>query len=156
MAVDLMSFRKIDDQMAIQEAANQGLQSMESLIRAMSRHHHQHSSSNIHSTAGDCTDLTEATVSRFKKVISLLNRTGHARFRRAPLLHPRPHSPPSAAAEPPPAQSCGKHRVVAAPVVPAVVQLTPPPTPIQPVAASIPAPSSFAQSQSLTLDFTKP
>ncbi|CAL1359171.1 unnamed protein product [Linum trigynum] len=97
-----MSFRKVDDQIAIQEAAAQGLQSMEHLIRVMSRHQQQ---SNSHTTAADCTDLTEVTVSRFKKVISLLNRTGHARFRRAPL-HPNSSSSssssaPAAAGSPP-------------------------------------------------------
>ncbi|CAL1353002.1 unnamed protein product [Linum trigynum] len=160
MAVDLMSFRKVDDQIAIQEAAAQGLQSMEHLIRVMSRHQQQSNSQTT--AAADCTDLTEVTVSRFKKVISLLNRTGHARFRRAPL-HPNSSSSssssaPAAAGSPPlsspsfptpPAQSFAALRVAAVQPRPAVIQLTPTPPP--PVAAS-----SFVQSQSLTLDFTKP
>ena len=75
MAVDLMSFPKMDDQMAIQEAASQGLKSMEHLIRFLS-----HQSNHV-----DCTDLADHTVSKFKKVISVLNRTGHARFRRGPI-----------------------------------------------------------------------
>ncbi|CAN1825398.1 Probable WRKY transcription factor 11 [Linum perenne] len=40
----------------------------------------------------DYTDIAEHTVSRFKKVISLLNRTGHARFRRVPPTVPAAHS----------------------------------------------------------------
>ncbi|KAJ4707710.1 putative WRKY transcription factor [Melia azedarach] len=92
MAVELMGLpRKMDDQMAIQEAAAQGIKSMEHLIRLMS--HHQ-SSNHV-----DCTDLTDLTVSKFKKVISLLNRTGHARFRRGPV-HSSPSSSSSSAAAP--------------------------------------------------------
>ncbi|CAN1825395.1 Probable WRKY transcription factor 11 [Linum perenne] len=76
MAVDTMRFGKMDDQIAIQEAATQGLKSMEHLIGVMSR---QQPTNHV-----DYTDIAEHTVSRFKKVISLLNRTGHARFRRGP------------------------------------------------------------------------
>ncbi|CAN1825391.1 Probable WRKY transcription factor 11 [Linum perenne] len=87
MAVDTMRFGKMDDQIAIQEAATQGLKSMEHLIGVMSR---QQPTNHV-----DYTDIAEHTVSRFKKVISLLNRTGHARFRRGP-------SSSSAAASAPP------------------------------------------------------
>ncbi|KAK7384851.1 hypothetical protein VNO78_30554 [Psophocarpus tetragonolobus] len=79
MAVELMGFPKMDDQTAIQEAASEGLKGMEHLIRALSN---QPTHLN--------TELTDITVSKFKKLISLLNRTGHARFRRAPVHSPNP------------------------------------------------------------------
>ncbi|KAL0891370.1 hypothetical protein Bca101_015353 [Brassica carinata] len=70
----------MDDQKAIQEAASQGLQSMEHLIRVLSTNRPEHNSNNV-----DCSEITDFTVSKFKTVISLLNRTGHARFRRGPV-----------------------------------------------------------------------
>ncbi|TKY58239.1 WRKY transcription factor 11 [Spatholobus suberectus] len=88
MAVELMGFPKLDEQKAIQEAASEGLKGMEHLIRALS---HQPTHLN--------TDLADVTVSRFKKLISLLNRTGHARFRRAPVHFPPPAHPPQPAAQ---------------------------------------------------------
>ncbi|XP_072980883.1 WRKY transcription factor WRKY51-like [Typha angustifolia] len=79
MAVDMMGYAKIDEQMAIQEAATAGIRSMEHLIAQIS---HQKASS----TQFDCREITDLTVSKFKKVISILNRTGHARFRRGPTV----------------------------------------------------------------------
>ncbi|XP_057434621.1 probable WRKY transcription factor 17 [Lotus japonicus] len=82
MTVELMGFPQMDQQKkAIQEAANEGLKGMEHLINLLS-----HQPSHLQ------TDLTDVTVSNFKKLISLLNRTGHARFRRAPL--PSTPTPP--------------------------------------------------------------
>ncbi|KEH39749.1 putative transcription factor WRKY family [Medicago truncatula] len=140
MAVELMGFPKIDEQKAIQEAASEGLKGMEHLILTLS---HQPTQLN--------TQLTDHTVSKFKKLISLLNRTGHARFRRAPV-----HSSSSSA-----------------PVQPVQIQSTP--SPVQTPTVSLPkhfpspsqapapisvrhAPASFVQPQShsMTLDFTKP
>lgn len=84
MAVDCV--KMVDNERAIQEAAAAGLKSMQHLISFFSSppdsisgpdpHNLQHSDSAAH--------LTRFTVSKFKQVISLLNRTGHARFRRAP------------------------------------------------------------------------
>ena len=68
-------------------------------------------------------------MSRFRKVISILDRTGHACFRRGPVVEPPPVPPP----------------VVSAPA----------PAPALPVAHVV-APVGAAQPQSLTLDFTKP
>ncbi|KAF8110854.1 hypothetical protein N665_0078s0048 [Sinapis alba] len=131
MAVDLMRFPKMDDQKAIQEAASQGLQSMEHLIRVLSnRPDTQHN--NV-----DCSEITDFTVSKFKTVISLLNRTGHARFRRGPV-----HSPPSAS---PPIQQ--SQFVKTAPVV------SQPPTR---TTASLPPVVVTPSRPSVTLDFTKP
>ncbi|KHN17647.1 Putative WRKY transcription factor 11 [Glycine soja] len=87
--------------MAIQEAASAGLKSMEHLIRVLSSqipsasssssnaHHHRLNLNHL-----DCAEITDFTVSKFKQVINLLNRTGHARFRRAPS-HPSPSISPS-------------------------------------------------------------
>ncbi|CAL0327259.1 unnamed protein product [Lupinus luteus] len=118
MVVELMGFSKTEEQKAIQEAASEGIKGMKNLINLLS-----HQPSHSHS------DLTHFTLSKFNKLISLLNRTGHARFRRAPLHHSTSLPPP-----PPPHFDSPTH------VVPHH------------------APVTFAPSQShtLTLDFTKP
>ncbi|XP_027920544.1 WRKY transcription factor WRKY51-like [Vigna unguiculata] len=116
MAVDLAGVAKIrmEEQIAIEEAASAGLKSMEHLIRVLSSqipsssasasassssstHHHRLNLNHL-----DCTEITDFTVSKFKQVINLLNRTGHARFRRAPS-HPSPSlpSPPHPQAQKP-------------------------------------------------------
>ncbi|PIN05026.1 hypothetical protein CDL12_22428 [Handroanthus impetiginosus] len=82
MAVELLGYSNINEQMAVQEAASAGLKSMEHLIRTVSHQNQQ----------VDCREITDFTVSKFRKVISILNRTGHARFRRAPV-QPQPQSP---------------------------------------------------------------
>ncbi|CDY20325.1 BnaC04g36310D [Brassica napus] len=120
MTVDIMRFPKMEDQTAIQEAASQGLKSMEHLISVLSKRPKDHNA--------DCSEITDFTVSKFKKVISLLNRTGHARFRRGPVQS-SPSSSSSSAAAPP---------------------LPPASHPTPPSQLSPPAP------QSLTLDFTRP
>ncbi|KAL1371893.1 hypothetical protein HN51_002090 [Arachis hypogaea] len=80
----------MESQIAIQEAASAGLKSMEHLIRLLSSQSPSSSSSSSSShyridlNNRDCTEITDFTVSKFKQVINLLNRTGHARFRRAP------------------------------------------------------------------------
>ncbi|XP_010438024.1 PREDICTED: probable WRKY transcription factor 11 isoform X2 [Camelina sativa] len=134
MAVDLMRFPKIDDQTAIQEAASQGLQSMEHLIRVLSNRPEQQR--NV-----DCSEITDFTVSKFKTVISLLNRTGHARFRRGPVRSSAVVSPP-----PPPLPQVVKPAPLEAPIVSHLPQTVPP------------QPSSFVHSNqpSVTLDFSKP
>ncbi|KAK4746561.1 hypothetical protein SAY87_025598 [Trapa incisa] len=71
---------------------------MEHLIQILSSppaYHHHHLSHPSSSSSGgsdlDCSQLTYYAVSKFKQVISLLNRTGHARFRRAaPAQMPAP------------------------------------------------------------------
>ncbi|KAM4086343.1 hypothetical protein ACJW30_10G094200 [Castanea mollissima] len=137
MAVDLLGFPKMDDQTAIQEATSQGLRSMEHLIRFMSnRPNHM-----------DCSDLTDHTVAKFKKVISLLNRTGHARFRRGPF---RPSASPSSSDDSifvPHSQTLNLAPTPSAPVVV--------PTTVSQISITAP-PSYVSHPQSLTLDFTKP
>ncbi|KAJ6856119.1 WRKY transcription factor 11 [Populus alba x Populus x berolinensis] len=141
MAVELMSFNtKMDDQTAIQEAASQGIKSMEHLIRIMSHQNNHH--------VADCTDLTDVTVSKFKKVISILNRTGHARFRRGPIQPNQPAkssfslSSPSTSTQSPQSQS-------QSPSFSRFQNLTLTPQQITPPVMAPAAPTS------LTLDFTK-
>ncbi|KAH7524263.1 hypothetical protein FEM48_Zijuj06G0100700 [Ziziphus jujuba var. spinosa] len=156
MAVELMFFTKMDDQKAIQEAASQGLKGMENLIRLLS---HQQQTKH-HLNRMDCTDLTDVTVSKFKKVISLLNRTGHARFRRGPVHTSSSSSPPS---------SSSSGASLSLPHQPQHLNLSssnvPPPASIispataQPAHHIITPAASFVQTtqpQSMTLDFTKP
>ncbi|KAG7540769.1 Zn-cluster domain [Arabidopsis thaliana x Arabidopsis arenosa] len=137
MAVDLMRFPQMDDQTAIQEAASQGLQSMEHLIRVLSnRPEQQHN--NV-----DCSEITDFTVSKFKTVISLLNRTGHARFRRGPV-----HSTSSQKQQ-------SQIVKTTQPVTPTVSQPARTTTTLPQI---VPPPSSFVHSNqpSVTLDFSKP
>ncbi|KAG6739139.1 hypothetical protein POTOM_056725 [Populus tomentosa] len=141
MAVELMSFNtKMDDQTAIQEAASQGIKSMEHLIRIMSHQNNHH--------VADCTDLTDLTVSKFKKVISILNRKGHARFRRGPIQPNQPAkssfslSSPSTSTQSPQSQS-------QSPSFSRFQNLTLTPQQITPPVTAPGAPTS------LTLDFTK-
>nr|QNN83752.1 WRKY transcription factor WRKY17 [Myrothamnus flabellifolia] len=126
MAVDLLGYTKMDEQMAIQEAASAGLRSMEHLILVLSHQSHQ-------SNQLDCKEITDFTVSKFKKVISILNRTGHARFRRGP-------SQSSASTSVPQSQTFNLTST-------AFVQSKPRPQQ---------QPQPQPQPQYLTLDFTKP
>ncbi|KAK6139002.1 hypothetical protein DH2020_027254 [Rehmannia glutinosa] len=72
----------------MEETAAAGLQSVENLIRLLS-HSHQH---NLTKPSSDYQAVADIAVNKFKKFISLLDRTrtGHARFRRGPVsnLHP--------------------------------------------------------------------
>ncbi|XP_022986581.1 probable WRKY transcription factor 15 isoform X1 [Cucurbita maxima] len=87
MAVELLSAftstqlsPSMDQDSAVQEAAT-GLHTLKNLITLLSHSH----PSNLDS---DCQAVADSAVSHFKKAISLLGRsprTGHARFRRAPL-----------------------------------------------------------------------
>lgn len=85
----------------------------------------------------DCREISEVTVSNFKKFISVLNRTGHARFRRGPT------APPPTAAEPKQVTAMAETLILA-----------PVPLRIKPPRHS--QPPSPLPTQTLTLDFTKP
>lgn len=135
MAVELLGFSKMDEQIAIQDAASAGLKSMEHLIRMLSQQTNQ-SHNNLNQL--DCREITDYTVSKFKKVISILNRTGHARFRRAPVS---PSDSPSSSTSS---------------VAPQAQAFTPAPVASLPFPPTAAPPASFVQRQSLTLDFTKP
>lgn len=76
---------KLEEKAVVQEAAS-GLESVEKLIRLLSQNKSQQIQQQNKSPM-EIEMVTDAAVTKFKKVISLLdrNRTGHARFRRAPL-----------------------------------------------------------------------
>ncbi|XP_008452579.1 probable WRKY transcription factor 7 isoform X1 [Cucumis melo] len=91
---------------AVQEAASAGIQSVQNFLRLMShttnQQHSQDDSSTSTTPNNGYEAVADSVVNKFKKVISLLdrNRTGHARFRRAPVLSttttttPPPPPPP--------------------------------------------------------------
>lgn len=92
MAVELMMnctnntfVSQSSEERAAAEAAASGLQSVEKLIRLFSNSHHQSPPSPPEET--DYVAVADVAVNKFKRVISLLGRTrtGHARFRRAPV-----------------------------------------------------------------------
>ncbi|KAM0916947.1 hypothetical protein ACQ4PT_009936 [Festuca glaucescens] len=141
MAVDLMGCyapRRADDQMAIQEAAAAGLRSLELLVSSLSAE----APSKAHQPQPQQPfgEIADQAVSKFRKVISILDRTGHARFRRGPV-EPPPTPPPAPVAAPPPTPRTPAPLTVVAPVSVAA--------PAMPLAVSHPQ-------KSLTLDFTKP
>ncbi|XP_049385154.1 probable WRKY transcription factor 7 [Solanum stenotomum] len=76
---------KLEEKSVVQEAAS-GLESVEKLIRLLSETQSQQIQQRNKSPM-EIEMVADAAVTKFKKVISLLdrNRTGHARFRRAPL-----------------------------------------------------------------------
>ena len=129
MAVDLMGCgyaphgHAAEAEEQFQEAAAAGLRSLELVISSFS------------SRAGCAPPLGEMAdqaVSRFRRVINILDRTGHARFRRGPV------GDAADSLTPPPESSA------------------PPPMPAQ---APAPAPAvspQLAPQKSMTLDFTKP
>ncbi|XP_014498656.1 probable WRKY transcription factor 17 [Vigna radiata var. radiata] len=104
MAVDMVDpvpRTRMEEQLAIQEAASAGLKSMEHLIRLLSPSACNSSSFSSNNNNLDCSQITDFTVSKFKQVINLLNRTGHARFRRAPPQpQPQPQAPPQPLPQP--------------------------------------------------------
>ncbi|XP_076920086.1 putative WRKY transcription factor 7 [Bidens hawaiensis] len=69
---------------AFRDAAAAGLQSLEKLVTLLSTHPHRTPS---YSTATDYVAVADIAVTKFKKFISILDRTstGHARFRREPV-----------------------------------------------------------------------
>ncbi|XP_057766830.1 probable WRKY transcription factor 17 [Salvia miltiorrhiza] len=92
MAVDLLGYRNLNRHAPpVQEAAPAGFKSMQQLILAAS---HQNQPSNF-------------TVFSSQKVSSNVNRTGHARFRRA-LVQPEPALPPVQYSEP---RDSGSHQL---------------------------------------------
>lgn len=138
--------RKMEDEVAIEEAASAGVKSMEHLLRLLS-------SSSSPSSSSECREVTEVTVGKFKRLISVLNRTGHARFRRAPNLSVSSDSSNSSDS-PPPFQPPPPHSTKPL--------FTPPPaqTPTTPICQpEKPIPLRVVRqshNHPMTLDFTKP
>ncbi|XP_062185068.1 WRKY transcription factor WRKY51-like [Phragmites australis] len=123
MAVDLMNCyapRRANDQLAIQEAAAAGLSSLELLVSSLSSQATAPHKAPQQQQQQPFGEIADQAVSKFRKVISILDRTGHARFRRGPV-----ESPPAP-------------HVVAAPA-----------PPVAPVSVAQPAPTSQPQSLTL-------
>ncbi|KAG2691969.1 hypothetical protein I3760_08G031600 [Carya illinoinensis] len=97
MAIDLVGFSKMDEHTAIQHAASAGLKSMEQFISLLSHPapQGQYLGLNHDHPELDCREIADFTVSKFKQVVSILNRTGHARFRRGPSNPPSSSSGPA-------------------------------------------------------------
>ncbi|KAE9604710.1 hypothetical protein Lal_00010782 [Lupinus albus] len=77
--------KNMEHHMTLEETASAGLKSMEHLIRLLSSQTQtQTPFINNNNVNLVCSEITDFTVSKFKQVINLMNRTGHARFRRAP------------------------------------------------------------------------
>lgn len=78
-----------EDALAVKEAASAGIQSVEKFMRLMSHEQYQEAvaDSAANRASSEVGAVADVAVDRFKKVISLLDRrrTGHARFRRAPV-----------------------------------------------------------------------
>ncbi|KAL7117006.1 hypothetical protein ACP275_03G043700 [Erythranthe tilingii] len=110
MAVEMMPGYNLTSKMeenAAQEAAAAGLHSVDKLIRLLSHSHHHKSQQPSSAAAADYLAVADVAVDKFKKFISLLDRTrsGHARFRRGPVPNPQPVKiepvPEPASAQPP-------------------------------------------------------
>ncbi|KAL7159612.1 hypothetical protein ABFS83_01G039800 [Erythranthe nasuta] len=140
MAVELLGYGNLNEQMAIQEAASAGLKSMEHLIFAVS---HQQQQQQYRNQQIDCREITDFTVSKFRKVISILDRTGHARFRRGPV-QPQPQTTALVAVQP----QLETQKPAAAPTL-----YKPKPLSLFSLSPASPEPAAALP---LTLDFTKP
>ncbi|KAK3121345.1 hypothetical protein QOZ80_8BG0651170 [Eleusine coracana subsp. coracana] len=90
MAVDLLGHAfGAGEQLAFQEAAAAGLRSLELLASSLSPRAAEHRA------PPQIGQIADQAVSRFRRVINLLDRTGHARFRRAPAVPLTVDSPPA-------------------------------------------------------------
>ncbi|KAK4782282.1 hypothetical protein SAY86_016384 [Trapa natans] len=92
------------DAFALREAASDGIKTVENLIKLLAQSSKGESPSSS-APRPECPDIeaaTDAAVNKFRKVISLLDRstTGHARFRRAPASVKQTEQGPSLVEEP--------------------------------------------------------
>ncbi|KAJ9170651.1 hypothetical protein P3X46_018743 [Hevea brasiliensis] len=153
MAVELMMAYRNDgfaakvEENAVQEAAS-GLESVNKLIRLLSHQNQENLQSSSSSPSSgpsmdigmDCKAVADVAVSKFKRVISLLGRTrtGHARFRRAPVATPVNNT-----------QISLENQVLESKVYYAMpIQLIPPPPPPPPPP---PVPNHFHDYSSVTM-----
>ncbi|XP_009608534.1 putative WRKY transcription factor 15 [Nicotiana tabacum] len=91
---------KLEEKAVVQEASS-GLESVEKLIRLLSQtqsqqiQHQKQGYLKQNNSPMEIETVANAAVTKFKKVISLLdrNRTGHARFRRAPVASSSSQNP---------------------------------------------------------------
>lgn len=132
MAVDLMGYSRMEEDAAvIQEAAAAGFGSAELLVFQLS--HQRQQEQEQEQQPPDFREIADFAVGKFKKVISMLSRTGRARFRSGPVGDRAPPPPtvspvPNPAAVPSSAPAQAIHR----------------------------APAAAAPPQSVTIDFSKP
>ncbi|KAG2582611.1 WRKY transcription factor WRKY51-like [Panicum virgatum] len=140
MAVDLMSCGGggAYEHLAFQEAAAAGLRSLELLASSLSPR----------AGSPPLGQIADQAVSRFRRVINLLDRTGHARFRRAPAAPPAtpPESPRPAPVPQPPA--------AAAPTTKSLTLDFTKPPPAVAAKAPAPAPAASATSTSFLSSVT--
>ncbi|CAA6670344.1 unnamed protein product [Spirodela intermedia] len=134
MAVDLMGYSRMEEDAAvIQEAAAAGFRSAELLVFQLSHRRQQQ-------PQPDFREIADFAVGKFKKVISMLSRTGRARFRSGPIaataIRDRAAPPPTASTGPNPAAVPSSAPAQATHRAPAAVAALPP--------------------QSVTIDFSKP
>nr|GMD55274.1 probable WRKY transcription factor 7 [Ipomoea batatas] len=89
-SVDLTFAKKLEESAVVQEAAS-GLESVHTFIRLLSQQKHKAAESREKSTV-EIEMVADVAVNKFQKVINLLGRTrtGHARFRRAPVVSSLP------------------------------------------------------------------
>jgi len=146
MAVDLMSCGSggggAYEHLAFQEAAAAGLRSLELLASSLSPRAAGRAES------PPLGQIADQAVSRFRRVINLLDRTGHARFRRAPAAPPAtpPESPRPAPVPQPPA--------AAAPTTKSLTLDFTKPPPAVAAKAPAPAPAASATSTSFLSSVT--
>ncbi|KAH7435516.1 hypothetical protein KP509_06G067800 [Ceratopteris richardii] len=68
----------------VHEAASVGLERLQQLVQLLSERQRTAGGSAYEWKNADCSILADETMSQFKRVVSLLGRSGHARFRRGP------------------------------------------------------------------------
>ncbi|XP_068657477.1 probable WRKY transcription factor 7 [Aristolochia californica] len=127
------------EESVVQEAATAGIQSMEKLLRLLSQQ----------TTLDAMVAMEMDTVTKFKKMISLLGRTrtGHARFRRGPLASHEVNEPLQEAEE------GGMPRQMPCKVYcPTPIQRIPPPKEMPPAFTSPPLSAANSHVSSLTGD----
>ncbi|KAI5067485.1 hypothetical protein GOP47_0018013 [Adiantum capillus-veneris] len=83
--LDYCNFAKLQRDHDVHEAASAGLENFHRLVQLLSEHQHieQHELDQSKDIGG-CSTVADETLSQFKRVVSLLGRSGHARFRKGP------------------------------------------------------------------------
>lgn len=88
MALELLNYKSSlstpETDRDVQEAASAGLEGMQRLMHLLSHQRNLTQPQQQASLQEVCSSVTDATVTEFKKLIALLSRSGHARFRRCP------------------------------------------------------------------------
>ncbi|MCO5597455.1 hypothetical protein L7F22_051533 [Adiantum nelumboides] len=84
--LDYCNFAKLQRDADVQEAASAGLENLQRLVQLLSGHQQreQHALQDQSKDGSVCSSVADETVYQFKKVVTLLSRSGHARFRKGP------------------------------------------------------------------------